>query len=112
MSKRIAEALVECGYALKQKKLSDGNYYVYLDMSNSGNYIREHPVKPFADSLESRRQADALEDWLVFDNARANLWIKSFAALDDPACGTGQTHRQWRLDRIKWCFEQLEAQSE
>jgi len=94
--KRVAEALVDCWY---------GNF------TDGVNIIDWKGVKqkidPFADTLEGRRQADALEDWLI--NNHWDLWNESRRGYSTSP--TGKQH-QWRLDRIKWCFEQLEAQDE
>jgi len=112
--KRIAEALVECGYALDIANSFDfvpKKGIIYLKMTESKDYFqigKVQEVDPFADTLEGRRQADALEDWLItansinYDIDGKLLWDKSEYINDD----NGQ--HQWRLDRIKWCFEQLE----
>ena len=102
--KRIAEALVECGYA-KAYQGELGHYFL-----DTGDYqfdilIREK-CDSFADTLEGRRQADALEDWLQLDHM--GLWRRSVNECNRP--NTFPTH-QWRLDRIKWCFFQLEDEN-
>ena len=104
---KIAEALVECGYA---DECFYNRHTKNWRIDRLSMEMIAEVVDPFADTLEGRRQADALEDWLTW--IHDELWIKSFSALDDPTCGTGQTHHQWRLDRIKYCFEQLEKRDE
>lgn len=112
--KQIAEALVECGYA-KAYQGELGHYFL-----DTGDYqfdilIREK-CDPFADTLEGRRQADALEDWLrTFRPLQPgkvqpdDLWHLSETKVG--ASGARSiSHHQWRLDRIKWCFEQMEKQ--
>jgi hypothetical protein len=103
--KKIAEALVQCGYADYQ--IGDGS--VRWKDAELDNLCEE--VEPFADTLEGRRQADALEDWLFINHNR--LW-----AIDSkrpeavpPIISSNRfySQHQWRLDRIKWCFEQLEV---
>ena len=98
--KRIAEALVECGYAKEIDCL--GEYVVVEENNGRDEWIQE--TDPFADTLEGRRQADALEDWLVHE--RTLLWIKSSDSRVVPELN--KSKHQDRIDRIKWCFEQLE----
>ncbi len=94
MNKQIAEILVECGYA-KDINKDKGQYIVAINV----------PVTiwvwcdPFADTLEGRRQADALEEYLM--DERPKIWFAS-----GPHICLISTRRQRRLDRIKWCFEQ------
>ena len=61
-------------------------------------------MKKYADTLEGRRQADAIEDWLC--NNYEKLWEQ--ASDDDLILDHDITHHQWRLDRIKWCVEELD----
>lgn len=100
MQKAIAQALVEHGYAHSiagneiSLRANDSEEY-----KDTFGYI---DIDPFSDTLEGRRQADALEDWLYYK--QFNIWAKSSGA----ACGPQHEHfHQWRLDRIRWCFEQL-----
>lgn len=99
MNKRIAEALVECGYAkrLGVSGVHDGYFIGVMDGF-------DQVVNPFIDTIESRRQADALEDWLFVN--QTHLWGQS--ANND----VGGERRQWRLDRIKYCFEQMGKDNE
>lgn len=112
--KNIAEALVECGYAHSVPTSfnfipQEGVEYIQMvkkpDLFQYGQY---QEVNPFADTLEGRKQANALEDWLFINHNR--LW-----AIDSkrpeavpPIISSSRfySQRQWRLDRIKWCFEQ------
>ena len=95
---KAAEILVECGYADKLGYMENGNAEV----------IRTklfHHVEPFADTLEGRRQADAIEDWLweryLKIHTEGDLWGESINIEQE------STKHQWRLDRIKWCLEEL-----
>jgi hypothetical protein len=97
--KRIAGALVECGYACKDKA---ENGYIWRFLK--GAALREK-CDPYADTLAGRRQADALEDWLYDYNE--DLWEESVHIPDRHKLKC--TLHQWRLECIKWCFEQLEA---
>ena len=109
INKRIAEALVECGYADNNWLNSDNSseWWVCWVAWDNDTIIRNEIVDPFADTLESRRQADALEDWL--DNFWSrNLWQASVSAIKKYNSKTIANNHQWRLDRIKWCFEYLE----
>ena len=101
----IAEALVECGYA------DDINQDHIAIAHQCGEYGEDvdwefRPVEWDKDTLEGRRQADALEDWLSTN--KNEYWTESVLHIDD---GRGRLH-QWRLDRIKWCFEQLEKDND
>ena len=96
---KTAEALVECGYADDWQE----------PITNCIEVLVNHRwtiVDPFADTLESRRQADSLEDWL-YKNKYNILGQYNGLAFNDP-----RTTAQWRLDRIKYCFEQLETSDE
>jgi len=99
-----AEALVECGYADDWEEITDFKDSVILLKVKTG--IRREECNPFADTLEGRRQADALENWLSTN--KNEYWTESVLHIDD---GRGRLH-QWRLDRIKWCFEQLEKDND
>ena len=112
MSKQIAEALVECGYASQckgaEELTSHERLHVFLHrgavyVSTARGWVI---VDPFADTLEGRRQADALEYHLFDFGNECSLWERSTAEVDFPPMGN---NHQWRLDRIKWCFEQLEG---
>ena len=108
--KRIAEALVECGYAKAAYAYiygfqlwlpeypDDPALYEHVDPFYQGNPIKE---------CHARRQADALEDWLAVTQAKdhRDLWERSKWEVNRPY--TFPTH-QWRLDRIRFCFERLE----
>lgn len=94
--KKAAEILVECGYAYCHRECRDDKYegqYKINKLTNKSWYV----VEPFSDTLEGRRQADAIEQYL-YDH-RYNLWSRS---LGDESNAT--TQHQWRLDRIKWCL--------
>jgi hypothetical protein len=98
--KKAAEILVECGYAARQldgSLCSTDVEFVSIDGSDD-SIVR---ADPFADTLQGRRQADAIEDWLVKNNKL--LWRNSMSCFgfDD------RPKHQWRLDRIKWCLEKL-----
>ena len=96
--KQYAEALVECEYKNAEGICLNASDKWALEFGSSGCL----PVDPFTDTLEGRRQADALEDWL--DLQHSEIWLQSAFAV-----GPGQgNNRKWRLDRIKWCFEQVE----
>ena len=97
---KCAEILVECGYAISTR-ISDGIVYI-IAKSKFGD--AEWNCKPFTDTLEGRRQADAAEDWLWFNENI--LYSKSFHAIDEPI-NAETTHHQWRLDRIKWAINEI-----
>ena len=91
ITKKAAEILVECGYGSACPDIEG----VYV---KKNNFVRT--VLPFTDTLEGRRQAYAIEDWLALNG----IWRKSFKAVHVDMKISGH---QWRLDRIKWCLEKL-----
>ena len=105
--KKAAEILVECGYA---KEIAHHFYYmpeegaVYVQFRKPDPFDDpcQQKVDPFADTLEGRRQADAIEDWL--HQNKVSLLIECKNNLLDPVPYNG---RQKRLDRIEWCLEEL-----
>ena len=103
--KRIAEALVKCGYAKEIDCL--GEYVVVEENNGRDEWIQE--TDPFADTLEGRRQADALEDWLC---SKYELIPDSVWEISSKYASLTSTRHQWRLDRIKWCMNQLEKEDE
>ena len=105
---KIAQILVECGYAVqidfdKQPFIHEGEWHVFF---SDGSIA----VNPYADTLEGRRQADAIEDWLkdtsVYEvnHGGFQIWEKSKIENPRPA---GMSQHQHRLDRIKWCIQEL-----
>ena len=97
---KCAEILVECGYAYECYERENQGWLIQHEKGMRMAY----PVKPYMDTLEGRRQADAIEDWLVsnYVTCERNLWEES----KNPSNHNKPQH-QWRLDRIKWCIEQL-----
>ena len=106
MNKRIAEALVECHFA---DRIVNKHGVIKIHVTGSPKpHLQD--VDPFylgepIFECHARRQADALEDWLWDFGNEVSLWNRSEVEVDFPPMGG---HRQWRLDRIKYCFEQLE----
>ncbi len=100
-NKKAAEILVECGYApeIGMAQLT------HDDCLHMGGGKLEW-VEPFADTIQGRRQADAIEDYIRNSTKGKNLWSRSYIAIDWDKLSV-KTHHQWRLDRIKWCLEQL-----
>ena len=113
--KKYAEALIECGYADEYGSTKTeageiiawwvGRSYIHDDRE------RNQYVRPFSDTLEGRRQSDALEDWLMHkythiwnESDNGVYWLRMRYRVDN------NTAHQWRLRRIKWCFEQLEEE--
>jgi hypothetical protein len=106
--KKYTNILVKCGYArvceshcTNDKAWSDEWESNHIVSSEFG-IIEE--VNPFADTLDGRRQADAIEDWLRMNEAE--MFYKAPTARDRGM--QNMPKRTWRLDRIKWCVEQLE----
>ena len=90
---KAAEILVECGYA---DQIFSGDWIYKLNSGSNPTHC-----EPFSDTLEGRRQADAIEDWLWIE--RPNLWTTSIDSvkLDD------STGRKSRLNRIEWCLNEI-----
>ena len=97
---KCAEILVECGRA---------DYISDLDKKLGRAVIVERmpevdhlfaSVDPFSDTLEGRRQADVIEDWLY--GFKPDLYTES---LSKHWHGKGRFGQ--RIERIKWCIESL-----
>jgi len=101
INKVMAEALVEQGYA---DDMRDNLIAIVYQVGDGGDTDWSfHPVIPFSDTLEGRRQADALEDW---------LFMNGFYSEFQNNLSMEPSLHKWRLDRIKWCFEQLAGASD
>lgn len=98
--KKAAEILVECGYADKWDYREPDTWIHYCQ-----RITQEHwrLIQFTNDTLEGRRQADAIEDWLYI-NAMVT-WFESVKYQGKRL--TNKTLHQSRIDRIKWCLEQL-----
>jgi len=103
---KAAEILVERGYAhhmhIDQRAHLRHNPPIDLILIDSDVDNIRFSCDPFADTLEGRRQSDAIEDYLFihkFDLFNESVIIK-------PMIEALHLH-QWRLDGIKWCLEQL-----
>ena len=96
-TQKAAEILVESKYI--GGFWGNGEFLFY-----DRGFENETRIDPFRDTLEGRRQADAIEDWLRSTKTlnALHLWL----TISKEPCGE-RTHHQWRLDRIKWCLEQL-----
>ena len=122
--KKAAEILVECGYAERFFKNCMGSYtlvepagYEYQEHQSVGQIcdpflLIPEPHNPLEHECHARRQADAIEDWfegLFLSDVERDLdrYIIWNVSSSEVACSG--TNHQWRLDRIKWCLEQLEA---
>lgn len=93
---KSAEILVECGYAI----IGINGYMEPCYWRNGDKHPKEIVINPLADTLEGRRQADAIEDWLWIK--QTSLWDKSFHHIEISGDG-----RKMRLDRIKWYLDNL-----
>ncbi|MCK4706282.1 MAG: hypothetical protein KAT90_12430 [Gammaproteobacteria bacterium] len=111
ITKKAAEILIEAGAIEAQR--GDIGFFIKCSPSHKRliKWVEtekiERFIEAFADTLEGRRQADAIEDWLC--NNKSDLW----SAISKPDSelyemkGYITSAHQWRLDRIKWCLEQL-----
>ena len=112
MENKIAEILVSSGYA---ENIFEYEGEVFPDIVHikdkdwpSQNNTRSQKVEPFKDTLEGRRQADAIEDWLMLKEYL--LYQNGYKEADFPSKKDGSYWHQFRLNRIKWCLEQLTEQ--
>ena len=107
--KQIAEALVECGYA---DDINEDHIAIAHQCGEFGDDVdwEFRPVQYDADTLEGRRQADALDDWL--GRHELELWKEGGLKVINFQPEDTFSEHQWRLDRIKWCFEQLEKDND
>jgi len=97
IEKIAAGILVEAGYASSWYSLG----HHWLRFKGSG---KEHAsVNPFTDTLSGRRQLDAIEDWICANHM--TMYIGDSAGHVPP----NSNYHQWRMDRIKYCLEQLEG---
>lgn len=96
--KKAAEILVECGYAT----IGINGYMESCYWGKGDKHPEEIVIDPFSDTLEGRRQADAIEDWL--SRTENKLWFEDSLYAHKE---TDTTQHQWRLDRIKWCLDNL-----
>jgi hypothetical protein len=105
INKKTAEILVECEYAVKiftyENEVFPNTVIIHDADWPNASHERSQRVELFSDTLEGRRQADAIEDWLY--GKYFDLWDDSrMECIEDP----GKRH-QWRLGCIKWCLEEL-----
>ena len=97
--KLVTEILVKQGYARK----AVGDYIVDIACGMDGIAGVEVPSDPLADTLEGRRQADAVEDWFEQHPDQWDL-LGSFRVY---VYDIGESVRDWRLDRMVWCLNKL-----
>ncbi len=107
---KMAEDLVACEYATHIVDgnpegeiwigLTSGGYELLNPFYNSGgttaqeNIRREHSARRQADALEDHLEASP-EHWDMMNNFRSFIY------------DIGEKHSEWRLDRIRWCYDQL-----
>ena len=99
---KCAEILVLCGYAKSITEVEGmvivkyGELQLYpetIDPYYSGDNTHRECI--------SRRQADAIEDWLI--DKCYPLWITSNTEYESVI----SNHHKWRFNRIKWCIQEL-----
>lgn len=105
--KTAGELLVKSGYAASSDRNLSDTYYLARVENNQGHFEASE-VDPFANTIVGRRQADVIETYLAFNES--TLWHHSKSGIESTAESCHKqftTHHKWRLDRIKWCLEQL-----
>ena len=99
---KAAEILVESGYGINAREPTDDIDYIHITV---GFIIVI--VDLFADTLEGRRQADAIEDYLMLKKGSL-IWAASQNATANMCQDKDlNSNHKWRLDRIKWCLNEL-----
>ena len=94
---KCAEILVSSGYA----DIAYGERLVWI--APEIDHITD-VCDPFSDTLEGRRQSDAIEDWLHINHP--DLIGKLFA--DGEIYKTDdKTHTEWRKFNLKWCIQEM-----
>ena len=109
---KCAEILVESGKAIRWRNPVDpkftGIIMVLTEADVDGDYGEFNEwCNPFADTLEGRRQADAIEDWLDSYKSTSDVDGLSMWEVSAMTVMRDSTHHQYRLDRIKWCISEL-----
>jgi hypothetical protein len=100
---KAAEILVESKYAIHSTehthivlvKYEHGLFPESVDPFYSGDNTHRECI--------ARRQADAIEDWLK--EFEGKLWGSSYSSTIFDSVIT--KNHQWRLNRIKYCLEEL-----
>lgn len=106
MNNLYAKALVQCGYA--KEITTDGITEFLIYKKVKAWYDPKGKLKavcPFLDTLEGRRQLDALVDYLQIKHDM--LWVEGW--LDLPVNAEAMSMRERMIATVKWCFEQLEG---
>lgn len=112
---KAAKILVESGYGLSWTKRihrisGRTTYSIAKDIDDP---FQDVDLSLYADTLEGRQQADAVEDYL---HTKQVLLLKERkqmeATIPKYKPKLPYNGRQKRLDRIKWCLDQLEKTSE
>ena len=108
--KKTAELLVDIGIFAEVQPVLDGRkiafYIGFVEDSHGGRDFRKHQhVDPYEDSLNGRRQADALEDWLSSSSnlTALSIWLRSNKAPRP----LNLTSYEWRLNRIRSSLTEL-----
>ena len=106
ITKKAAEILVECGYAISlpdQSRRREDYYGEVLrsEVMGKGERCFSVCVSPFSDTLEGRRQIEAIEDWLHVNEPEL---IRRAKHCSEPVPYNG---RQKRINRTEWCLEEL-----
>ena len=102
LENKAAEILVESGYAdfVNQLDKKMGRATIMhrgVEINTCATVVR-----PFADTLEGRKQADAIENWLHINEPEL---VRQAKHCTEPTPYDG---RKKRLVRLVWCLEQLD----
>jgi len=101
IEKIAAGILVECGYAMYSKDMGKFLWWERGTMLSYDNW--SELCEPFSDTLSGRRQLDAIEDWICANHM--TMYIGDSAS----HVPSNSNYHQWRMDRVRWCLEQLEG---
>jgi len=102
ITKKTAEILVEAGRYV-YREYEGGVWLLSVcdpDWPSQSGY-RSCILDPFKHTIDGINQAHIIEDWLL------DKHIKLFTVKACMAVSSNNNAHQWRLERIKWCLEQL-----
>ncbi len=104
---KIASLLLVCDYADRIEIVTDDrrDEVGKVAVIKAGEPHWHYVVNPYSDSLESRRQENALEDYFAW--FERDMWEESDRHV---ICGEPWgvfSMRARRLGRIRWCVEQM-----
>ncbi len=104
---QIASLLIICKYALHIEVIGDTrrDEHGAIAVIKSGEEFWHYVVDPYSDSLESRRQEEALEDYFTWNEL--DMWEEADRHVISGKAWGVYGMRARRLGRIRWCVDQM-----